>query len=53
MGIESKEKMINHKKDLILDSLQQMNLSMLEVLLDDDKTYQGATKEFFLQKIFD
>ena len=30
-----------------------MNLNMLEVLLDDNRTYQGASKEVFLKKISD
>lgn len=39
------------KKDLILESFKTMNFDMLEILLDDNKTYQDATKEVFLDKV--
>jgi hypothetical protein len=40
-----------HKKNLILDSFCKMNIGMLSVLLDDDKTYDDAEKEVFLAKM--
>jgi hypothetical protein len=40
-----------NKKELIIDSIKKMNLIMLEVLLDDHKTYQDASKEVFIKKI--
>lgn len=43
--------MSKSKTELIIDSFEKMNLSMLEVLLDEDKTYQEATKDVFLDKI--
>lgn len=43
--------MPRQKKDLIVNSFQKMDLDMLEVLLDNTRTYQEATKEVFLQKI--
>ena|GEM_PF-1938688 len=43
--------MPQNKKDLILESFQKMDITMLEALLDDDKTYQDATKEVFLEKL--
>ncbi|WP_395052675.1 hypothetical protein [Flavobacterium sp.] len=39
------------KKNFIIDGFQKMNLSMLEVTLDDDKTYQNESKIDFLKKI--
>ncbi|POS00716.1 hypothetical protein Q361_1273 [Flavobacterium croceum DSM 17960] len=39
------------KANLTIESFRNMSLSMLEVLLDDDKTYQGVTKTIFLEKI--
>lgn len=39
------------KLELIIENFESMNLSMLDVLLDDDKTYQDARKEVFLEKI--
>lgn len=39
------------KKTLIIRSLSEMNISMLEILLDDAKTYQGAAKVVFLEKL--
>ncbi len=45
--------MSKNKKQLIIESFQNMNLNMLEVLLDDNRTYQGASKEVFLKKISD
>lgn len=43
--------MPRQKKDLIVNSFQKMDLDMLEVLLDNTRTYQEATKEVFLKKI--
>lgn len=43
--------MNNNKKDFIISAFQRMDLSMLEVLLDDNKTYQNTTKEVFIGKI--
>ena len=40
-------------KELIFESFQKMDLNMLDVLLDDNKTYQDARKEVFLEKISD
>jgi len=45
--------MSKNKKLLIIESFQNMNLNMLEVLLDDNRTYQEASKEVFLEKISD
>lgn len=39
------------KINLIVQSFQQMNLSLLDVLLDDNKVYNETTKEIFLEKI--
>lgn len=39
------------KKELIKEGFETMNLSMLDVLLDEHKTYQEASKEVFLKKI--
>lgn len=39
------------KKPLIIKAISEMNISLLEVLLDDNQTYQGATKETFLEKM--
>jgi tRNA(Ser,Leu) C12 N-acetylase TAN1 len=39
------------KKELIIKAISEMNVSLLEVLLDDNQTYQGATKETFIEKI--
>ena len=39
------------KLELIIENFESMNLSMLDVLLDDDKTYQDARKEVFIEKI--
>ncbi len=43
--------MINDKNELIIESFQKMDWDMLAVLLDNNKTYQNATKEVFLEKI--
>lgn len=40
-----------NKKDLIIESFQNMDINMLEVLLDDDRTYQNATKDVFIAKL--
>lgn len=37
--------------DLIIQSIEQMNLSLLDVLLDDNKIYNETTKQIFLEKI--
>ncbi|MDR7208419.1 hypothetical protein [Flavobacterium piscis] len=42
--------MVN-KIPLIIKAFSEMNISMLEILLDDTKTYQDATKETFLEKL--
>jgi len=42
---------MNSKKELILNAVSEMNISMLEILLDDAKTYQDATKETFIEKL--
>jgi hypothetical protein len=39
------------KKSLIIKAFSEMNISLLEVLLDDNNTYQNATKETFLEKL--
>ncbi len=38
-------------KQAILQSLSNMDIGMLELILDDSRTYQDATKETFLQKL--
>jgi hypothetical protein len=45
--------MNTNKKELIIESFQKMDSTMLEILLDDNKTYQDAAKEVFLEKIND
>ncbi len=39
------------KKQLIFQAFQTMDISLLEMVLDDDKTYQDADKFTFIQKI--
>lgn len=39
------------KKPLIIKAFSEMNISLLEVLLDDNNTYQKASKEMFLEKM--
>lgn len=39
------------KKELIIESFEKMDSEMLDILLDDDKTYQGATKKVFLEEL--
>lgn len=39
------------KKTLIIQAFSEMNISLLEVLLNDNRTYQNATKETFLEKM--
>jgi hypothetical protein len=39
------------KKELIIKSFQNMDINLLDVLLEDDKTYQDATKEVFIEKL--
>lgn len=39
------------KKDYILKGIQEMNISMLEIVLNEEKTYMGAQKEFFIEKL--
>jgi hypothetical protein len=39
------------KAEQILNAFVAMNISSLEILLDDSKTYQDATKEVFLEKL--
>lgn len=43
--------MTNSKKKLIIESFQKMDWNMLDILLDDNKTYQDAAKEVFLEKL--
>lgn len=43
--------MTSNKKLLILESFCNMNTSMLEVLLDDAKTYQDTSKELFIERV--
>jgi hypothetical protein len=43
--------MAKNKKDLIIESFQKMDSTMLEILLDESRTYQDATKEVFLEKL--
>jgi len=40
-----------NKKELIIKSFQNMDLDMLVILLDENKTYQDATKEIFIEKL--
>jgi hypothetical protein len=40
-----------NKKELIVSAIEKMDISMLEVLLDDTTTYQHATKEIFLTRL--
>ena len=35
----------------IIEAFAEMNIAALEILLDDTKTYQDATKEVFLEKL--
>ncbi len=44
-------KIMNSKKETILKSFSNMDIAMLEIILDDSRTYQDATKETFLQKL--
>lgn len=43
--------MNTNKKELIIESFQKMDSAMLEILLDDNKTYQDAAKDMFLEKL--
>lgn len=43
--------MRNNKKESIIESFQKMDWDMLAVFLDNNKTYQNATKEVFLEKL--
>ena len=43
--------MENDIKASIIESFQKMDWDMLAVLLDNNKTYQNATKEVFLEKL--
>ncbi len=43
--------MITTKKQLIFQAFQTMDSSLLEMVLDEDKTYQDAEKQVFIQKI--
>jgi hypothetical protein len=43
--------MTKNKKQLILESFQAMNLSMLDVLLDESNTYQDVVKDVFIEKL--
>ncbi|TRX01345.1 tetratricopeptide repeat protein [Flavobacterium gawalongense] len=42
---------MSSKKPLIIEAIATMNNSLLEVLLDDYKTYQDAPKEIFIKKM--
>jgi len=46
-----KLKVENNKKTQILKAFQTMDIDSLSVLLDNNKTYQCATKAVFIQKI--
>ena len=39
------------KVEQIINAFSEMNSTALEILLDDTKTYQDATKEVFLEKV--
>jgi hypothetical protein len=39
------------KVELIINAFEEMNISTLKILLEDNKTYQDATKEVFLEKV--
>lgn len=39
------------KKELIISSFEKMDIEMLEVLLNDDQTYQDARKDAFIEKL--
>jgi hypothetical protein len=39
------------KAELIIKAFAEMNIAALEILLDDAKTYQDASKEVFLEKV--
>lgn len=39
------------KKSLIINAIQNMDSSMLDVLLDQSKVYQDVTKELFVEKM--
>ena len=43
--------MFKNKKNLIVESFKKMDCDMLEILLDENFTYQDAKKEVFLEKI--
>jgi hypothetical protein len=43
--------MKNSKKELIIKGFQYMDCEMLDILLEDNKTYQDATKKVFIEKI--
>lgn len=45
--------MSKNRKKLIIESFQKMDSDMLYILLDDNKTYQDARKEVFLEKVND
>jgi hypothetical protein len=45
--------MIKSKKELILESFQKMDSNMLDLVLDDSKTYQDANKEVFIEKLIE
>ncbi|MEJ7673741.1 MAG: hypothetical protein WKF59_13850 [Chitinophagaceae bacterium] len=44
---------MKNRKEAIIKSFSKMDIAMLELILDDSKTYQDATKEIFLQKLND
>ena len=42
-----------NKKEPIIKSFQNMDLDMLDILLDENKTYQDVYKEIFIEKCKD
>ncbi|MGL6269330.1 MAG: hypothetical protein ACRC2O_15460, partial [Chitinophagaceae bacterium] len=39
------------KKETIIHYFEKMDIRMLDILLDDTKTYQNASKDIFLEKL--
>jgi hypothetical protein len=40
-----------NKKEPIIKSFQNMDLDILDILLDENKTYQDVYKEIFIEKL--
>ena len=40
-----------NKKEPIIKSFKNMDLDMLDILLDENKTYQDVYKEIFIEKL--